>query len=84
MKFTPSLDHIPSWRENSSVQLTVSLLSLIVSPFLKKKLLGLGEAHLELGADAGRLLLLVQVQQRLGDAVGQRQVAQVLERLDVE
>lgn len=47
-------------------------------------MLGLGEAHLELGTDAGRLLLLVQVQQRLGDAVGQRQVAQVLERLDVE
>lgn len=43
-----------------------------------------GQTDLELGADARRLLLLVQVQQRLGDAVGQRQVAQVLEGLDVE
>lgn len=80
MKFTPRLHCIPSWRENSSVQLTVSLLSPLASAFFKS----LGVTHLELGADARRLLLLVQVQQRLGDAVGQRQVAQVLERLDVE
>lgn len=41
-------------------------------------------SDLELCTDARRLLLLVEVQQRLGDAVGQRQVAQVLQRLDVQ
>lgn len=35
--------------------------------------------HLELCADAGRFLLLVEVQQGLGDAVRQRQVAEVLQ-----
>lgn len=39
----------------------------------------LPRADLELGADAGRFLLLVEVEQRLGDAVGQRQVAEVLQ-----
>lgn len=34
---------------------------------------------LELCADAGRFLLLVEVEQGLGDAVGQRQVAEVLQ-----
>lgn len=34
---------------------------------------------LELCADAGRLLLLVEVEQGLGDAVRQRQVAEVLQ-----
>lgn len=41
-------------------------------------------ADLELGTDARRLLLLVEVEQRLGDAVGQRQVAEVLERLHAD
>lgn len=43
-----------------------------------------GAADLELGADAGRLLLLVEVEQGLGDAVRQRQVAQVLQGLHVD
>lgn len=44
----------------------------------------LPRADLELGADARRLLLLVEVEQRLGDAVGQRQVAEVLQRLHAD
>lgn len=43
-----------------------------------------GVADLELGADAGRLLLLVEVEQGLGDAVRQRQVAEVLQGLHVD
>lgn len=40
--------------------------------------------NLKLRADAGRLLLLVEVEQRLGDAVVQRHAAQVAEGLDVQ
>lgn len=40
--------------------------------------------HLKLRADAGRLLLLVQVKQGLGDAVVERHAAQVPKRLDVQ
>lgn len=43
-----------------------------------------GQTDLELCADTRRFLLLVEVQQGLGDAVGQRQVAEVLQGLDVE
>lgn len=43
-----------------------------------------GQTDLELCADARRFLLLVEVQQGLGDAVRQRQVAEVLQGLDVE
>lgn len=39
---------------------------------------------LELSADTRRFLLLVEVKQGLGDAVRQRQVAEVLQRLDVQ
>lgn len=39
---------------------------------------------LELCADTGWLLLLVEVKQRLGDAVVKREVAQVLQGLDVQ
>lgn len=42
-----------------------------------------GVADLELRADARRFLLLVEVEQGLGDAVRQRQVAEVLQRLHV-
>lgn len=41
-------------------------------------------AHLELGADAGRLLLLVQVQQGLGGAVVQCHADDQLQRLAVQ
>lgn len=41
-------------------------------------------AHLELGADAGRLLLLVQVQQRLGGAVVQGHADDELQGLGVQ
>lgn len=43
-----------------------------------------GGTDLELSADAGRLLLLVQVQQGLGDAVVKRHAAQVAQRLHVQ
>lgn len=43
-----------------------------------------GGTDLELGADAGRLLLLVQVEQGLGDAVVERHAAQVAQRLHVQ
>lgn len=41
-------------------------------------------SDLELCADTGWFLLLVEVKQRLGDAVVERQVAEVLQGLDVQ
>ena len=41
-------------------------------------------SDLELGADAGRLLLLVEVEEGLGNAVVERQVAEVFEGLDIQ
>lgn len=41
-------------------------------------------SDLELCTDAGGLLLLVEVEKRLGDAVVKSQVAEVLHRLDIQ
>lgn len=43
-----------------------------------------GQCYLELGTDAGGLLLLVQVQQRLGSAIVQRQAHDELQRARVQ
>lgn len=40
--------------------------------------------YLELGADAGWLFLLMEMEERFGNAVVQRQVSQVLEGLHVQ
>lgn len=45
---------------------------------------GSSSTDLELRTDAGRFLLLVQVKQRLGDAVVESHAAQVTQRLDVQ
>lgn len=45
---------------------------------------GAGSTDLELSADAGWFLLLVQVKQRLGDAVVEQHAAQVTQRLHIQ
>lgn len=67
------LDYIHSWRENPRYHSGWPCYSNAGSALIA------AVPDLELCADAGRFLLLVEVEQGLGDAVRQRQVAEVLQ-----
>lgn len=67
------LYYIHSWRENPLYHSDWPCYSNAGSTSIA------AAPDLELRADAGRFLLLVEVEQGLGDAVRQRQVAEVLQ-----